>query len=234
MITLRAIALCLVLGACGSGGVNPVISAGLSRINPFAERDDTAPQTVTVSRTQLEAAGQPAIRISLEGEDILTTLVATTSNNGALTYLSRLGQSITLRGTQIVATRGIGTDLLSVASFGPDPISTPRPLALWPGGITRRYELPGPGIQGRLIVATCVFARGSSQTLSVLGREVTGQLMQETCAAPDGTRFENLHLVEADTGQIWRSRQWIGSDIAALDISVVVPATSDSTTLTGR
>ncbi|MEM6464955.1 MAG: YjbF family lipoprotein [Pseudomonadota bacterium] len=230
----RALTLCLLLGACGSGGMNPVVSAGLNRFNPFGNEEAGPPKTVTVSRTQLEAAGQPAIRISLEGEEIVTTLVAATSNNGTLTYLSRLGQSITLRGTQVVATRGIGTDLLSVAAFGSDPVAQPRPLEAWPEGVTRRYEVPGPGVQGRLIVATCLFAQGDQQTLVVLGQQVTGQVVEERCAAPDGSRFDNLHLVEPLTGQIWRSRQWIGPDIAQLDLSVIVPATPLAATLTGR
>ncbi len=222
---LVVVGLALALSACGSGGINPIVKKGLDQINPFKDDPEPSsrPRGSGLSREKLEAQGIPVIRASLIGESGRNTLRAATANSGRVTHISQLGQSVTLQGAQIVATRGLGFDLLSVATQPFDPIAYPRPLLEWPVAVSRRYELPGTGVSGQIAAAVCTFTAGDASSVTILGKQHDGVLITESCATPDGLDFENLHLVEAETGSIWRSIQWIGPSMAQIDIQIVIP-----------
>ena len=89
---------------------------------------------------------------------------ATSENGGYVTYFSSFRQSLTLRGSQVTGTRGLGTDLLSARAARPTRWRRPIPPASWPPGCERVYEFPAYAPQGRIESYNCTFelARSAS------------------------------------------------------------------------
>ena len=141
-----------------------------------------------------------------------------------MTYASSLRQTLTLRGSQVTGTRGLGWDLLSATSSRPDPLVRAIPPAQWPAAVTRSYEFPAAVPQGRIDTYQCRFEFGDALDIVILQQPHRGVQVSETCAGPAGT-FENLHLADVSTGFVWRSLQWTGPKQGLIDIEIVLPYT---------
>jgi Group 4 capsule polysaccharide lipoprotein gfcB, YjbF len=218
----------LTLTACGSGGREPIVQAAIEEVGGFwtVGRDLPAEPARVVTRADIVRSDVAAIQARLEGDPTPTLLYAASSNGGYVTYVSPLRQEITLRGAaQVTATRGLGTDLLSAWSSGPDPLARPIPPGQWPARVRRTYELPAEGPQGLVLSFECAFERGEVTEMTILQVRYTGVQISETCSGPSGL-FENLHFVDAG-GTVWRSLQWTGPKMALIDLQILLPYTGD-------
>jgi hypothetical protein len=220
------VALALMLAACSDEGTNPILTAGLEAVNPFDEDEPEAeaPRGPPVTRAAITRSDVATIRARLVKEEAPTYLLAAANNGGYITYASGLRQTLTLRGSQITASRGLGWDLLSAASSQPDPLVTPIPPGQWPAQVTRRYEFPADAPQGRIETYQCRFERGPARELVILQVQHRGIEFSEYCAGPAGS-FENLHFADAATGFVWRSLQWLGPRQGLIDLEIVEPYT---------
>jgi hypothetical protein len=220
------VALALMLAACSDEGVNPILTAGVEAVNPFDEDEPEAeaPRGPPVTRAAITRSDVATIRARLVNEETPTYLLAAANNGGYITYASGLRQTLTLRGSQITASRGLGWDLLSAASSQPDPLVTPIPPGAWPAQVTRRYEFSADAPQGRIETYQCRFERGAPRDLVILQVQHRGIEFSEYCAGPAGS-FENLHFADAATGFVWRSLQWLGPRQGLIDLEIVEPYT---------
>lgn len=223
---LGAAALALALGACSNEGVNPIVGAAVEEINPLG--DDDAAQAPAAGRPVTRAAVNRAdvamIRARLESDASPTYLQATSRNGPYVTYASSLRQTMTLSTSQITGTRGMGHDLLSAWSSQPDPLSRPIPVSRWPGTVTRTYEFPAPGPQGRVETYTCRFEIGEPREVVILQESHRGVEVSEYCSGESGS-FENLHFADQSSGRVWRSLQWTGPRQGLVDLEIVLPYT---------
>ncbi len=126
-----------------------------------------------------------------------------------MTYIGPVQRSIVLHGGLIVVTHGLGFDMQSPTFETNDPIAFPRPLAQWPSGISRRYQLAGRGPAGKSIVAECQYETMDATTIEIVKRRIDVTRVQETCVY-DTSRFTNTYLVAENSGFIWQSAQWTG------------------------
>ena len=225
---LFAVASCLTLSACGSGGVNPIVKDSLQRLNPFeGSEETTAPATrrQALTRAAVEKSGIAVIRASLLTEESKFLFYGASANKGYVTFATRSLQQITLRGARITGTRGLGADLLASQTNGPDPVVTPVPPQNWPSSITRIYTLPGGSKpQGQKMVFNCSIEQEGPASLVIVGRRHEGVQFSETCHG-DGISFENLYLADRNSGFVWRSIQWIGPELGNVDLEIVEPYT---------
>jgi hypothetical protein len=219
-----AIAGCVLLAACSSEGERSIVQAGLGRVvervqgaGP-AEAPAASPRVLT--REDLEAAGTALVRVRVVDGGRPTLFHATAVNNGVVSFSAPLREIVGLRGTQIVSTRGLGTDLLSAWSSADDPLTRPTPPDSWPAEVTRVYEFPDVGARGRIEQYTCTFEVGAASAITIVARTHEGVEVSETCTGPAGT-FENLHFADIRTGYVWRSLQWTGPQ-GLLDMEVVI------------
>lgn len=213
------------LVACTDEGLNPIVDAAVNEVNPF---DDDAPDAPAeqrrITREAVTRADVATIRARLVAEERPTYLLAASNNGGYITYASALRQTITLVGSQITATRGLGFDLLSATSGASDPLRRPVPVANWPAQVTRSFEFPANAPQGRIDTFTCRFERGEAREIVILEQRHQGIEMTEVCTGPAGS-YENLHFADARTGQVWRSLQWTGPQQGLVDLEIVLPYT---------
>jgi hypothetical protein len=223
--TLGALALATLVG-CGSGGRDPIVAAAIEEFGGFWQREDRLPSEPAqpITRAQIEAQDVAAIFARLEDDPTPTLLYGASANGPYVTFLSPLRQSVTLRGSQVTGTRGLGTDLLSAWSSSPDPLAQPIPPGSWPAGIRRSYELPAIGPQGRILTYDCRFERGPLREMTILQVRHVGVEFAEICAGPAGS-FENLHFADAQSGFVWRTLQWTGPEMELLDVQLVEPYT---------
>ena len=221
----RMAALALLLGACTNQGFNPILVEAVNQVNPWDKPDEAAAaKGQPVTRAAIDRADVATIRARLVSDKSPTYLFAASDNGGYVTYASSLRQTLTLRGSQITATRGLGWDLLSATSSQPDPLTRAIPPGSWPKGVTRRYEFPANSPEGRIETFTCSFEFVGPQEVVILDQRHQGVEVSETCSGPAGS-FENLHLADARTGFVWRSLQWVGERQGLSDLEVVLPYT---------
>jgi Group 4 capsule polysaccharide lipoprotein gfcB, YjbF len=226
MRTLALLALAALCG-CGSGGTDPIVRAAMDEFGGIWGRRGEQPAGAParpITRADITAADVAAIWARLESDPSPTLMYALAQNGPYVTYMSPLRQSITLNSTQITATRGLGTDLLSAWSSRPDPLAQAIPPGSWPASVERGYEFPGDGPLGELHTFRCTFERGGLTEMTILQVRHQGVEISETCTGPSGT-FENLHFADARTGFVWRSLQWVGPSMDLVDLQVLEPYT---------
>jgi hypothetical protein len=223
-----ALAALCALTACGSGGTGPIVGAALEEAMKIWPRDEPDvigdPLQRRLRRVDIETSDTAAIWARLESDPSPTVMYALSDNGGYVTYLSQFRQSVTLLGSKITGTRGLGTDLLSATSSAPDPLVRPVPPGRWPAGLRRTYELPGVGPVGQIVSFDCVFEPVGAREMIILERRYRGVEISETCTGPTGT-FENLHFADAQTGFVWRSLQWVGWQMELVDLQILEPYT---------
>lgn len=222
---VAAALLLALLAGCTDEGVNPIARAGVEQVREriggrAPVSPDAAPAGIT--RADIEATGTAAIRARLLTDERGSLLYAVTENAGVTTYASQLRQQLMLRGNQLAATRGLGSDLLAATSSPNDPLVRPTPPAAWPARVERRFEFSAWAPRGRIETYDCTFAFGDARTIAILTVEHQGVEITETCRGAAG-EFQNLHFADISTGFVWRSIQWSGRDQGLIDIEVIVP-----------
>lgn len=222
----KSLALCVVaaVSACSSGGGTSPIFGAIKGV-VFPDKDEAAPTSrAPLSRERITQSGLAAVRARIEGEDISNVLSATSLNGTYVTYVSAFRQSITMHGSLITATRGLGGDMLSVSNSANDPIVVPTPPENWPAQISRNYRFPGVGPSGTTLAVNCALTRGAQSQITIV--EITYDVITfvEACAG-DGAAFTNTYQADAKSGQIWQTQQWIGDERGYLNIEVLEPFT---------
>ena len=193
------------LTACGSGG-NPIVERAWDEMQGFYQ-EEPAPGGAAarpLTRADVEAADVAAIWGRLGSDSAPTLLYATAENGPYVTYFSSFRQSVTLRGSQVTATRGLGWDLLSAWSSPGDPLAKPTPPASWPASVERTYEFPADGPRGRIETYRCTFERGPAREMVILQVRRTGGRVQRDvhreCGnlreSPSGRCRKRLRLAE--------------------------------------
>lgn len=239
VLAVRAgiLAALLALSACGNEQAESmrVIKQAMGNVWPFGGGDEVAEATAEaaqtpsqITRAQIEAAGTAMIRARLATEASRSIMSAATDNGGYVSYISRFGQTVTMRGSLVTGSRGLGYDLLSLQPGAPDPVAQARPLAQWPASVARIYYFPGDdGPEGDPLQVTCSYAVGEQRKIEIIEIAYTGTQVEESCAGTDvdGTdiAFTNYHFVDSRSGMIWRSMQWLGPQQGFLDIEILEP-----------
>lgn len=226
-LLLAALAATTLLSACSSGGTSPIVTAIKDKVWP--DKEEVSASTAkpsTLSRERIKASGLAAVRANIEGEDIKNVLTATSLNGQYVTYVSAFRQTVTMEGSLVTATRGLGGDLLSVRSEPNDPIARLTRLDNWPSSVVRDYRFPGNGPSGEVVSVSCSFQPGPAATLTIVELTYSVTEVKETCAG-DGQKFVNTHYVDRASGQIWQSQQWVGESRGYINIETLEPYTSE-------
>jgi len=137
LFTLGLVAL---LAACSSTTTDQpsVTKAVWERIKDIRKDEEEAPGgKATPTRAQITEFNVAMIQMNLEGEDIYPVMIPTHRNGPYIIYGNKFRQSITLQESQIMGTRGFGTDLVSASSSDNDPLRVLTPPDQWPEGVSR-------------------------------------------------------------------------------------------------
>ena len=201
---LRPVALCLTLTALLAGCGNDPAQTGLlgqfrqlaaSRLGPSAPPPSAAQIRANITPELRAQLGNPTLMIgTLENPPLASLLIGVQNNGTVTTFSTPDGVTFALERGVLVATRGLGFDLMSA-----DAAQTRAALAAGGGsGAVRVHRYLDGENQTVIRSFVCDIARTAPGAL------------RERCYG-DGLQFDNSYRIGA-RGGIIASRQWIGPD----------------------
>ena len=176
-----------------------------------AEASAVASDPNAMARAGLSQVGGPLMLAVLEDRGAVALLVPYGQNGAVTTWTTAEFQTVSLLGGRVVATRGLGDDLMSrtpLAPFG-TMRSTMRLNTLNAANEAVSLELECRVQTGD----TMPIALASGQTLRATG-------YAEKCTGPEGTVQNDFWMVG---GVMRQTRQWLGPEAGHLTLQVLRP-----------
>ena len=173
----------------------------------------------TPPRAAFDAIDAPVI--SVKRGDLPTVYVkAEARNRDTVTYFDPGRRGLTLRGAAINGTVSFFYDLAALRAQRDDPIVHQTPLADWPERVTRTYQFHNRNQPDSSLTVVCSYGVPASAPIEIVERSYATTRVAETCAN-GALSFRNVYWLIAETGEIWRSRQWIGPRNEPVTIEIV-------------
>lgn len=209
----------LLLAACSGGTDRPTLHAQLFG----AVRDEIAARTAPevqrppLTRASLDTVELAAIEVTLEQSGtqayLFEQLVRRDDAPGRITvWRTEDDVTLALREGVLIATRGLGGDLLSSAV----QVETGRPGPA--GGGAHVMHVAARDNKAVPIRLACDLEDLGATTITIVERAHPVRHLRETCETVDGARVVNDYWVETRGGLVWQSRQWAGPTIGYLRI----------------
>lgn len=161
--------------------------------------------------SQLSMNGASQIYVGVEGRGGGGVMLLSATRNNIQTWISSEDLSISTQNGILVASRGLGGDIL-----GSD-VRESREMILRQGtGLAQRFHTFIDG-ENRAVTRSyiCEIEPDGTQTITLNARQVRTKLVSEKCGNPD-QQFSNTYWLDATTGHIVQSRQWAGAYIGML------------------
>ncbi|WP_316016132.1 YjbF family lipoprotein [Roseobacter sp. HKCCA0434] len=227
----RAILLLACLAALtGCGDLSGPFGEAARTVRAAVEqRRAVAPPPLVLTRAQIAADPAASLRVT-DRLGRAAILQAVAALDGQATFRSGDGVNLAFRGPVVVRSRGLTDD---IAGLGTDPaVPLMEAVALRPGatapGATHRREVrrvtPLSDIETQVFVCSFVHAGPDPQEIVELRFDTVR--IEESCAEigdETAEAFVNTWWIVPETGQVWRSRQWISRAQGYLDIEVLKP-----------
>lgn len=199
-----------VLVSCGNDTESFAVARAAQAIAKAQLPGAQAPAAPKLRRADLKDILSPIQLISIEQRN-QKALVAETAQNGSVSTWSSVDKvTISLRNGVLVATRGLGDDLMAASA---------QPPSLKPAGgaaYTRLYTILNGSDQPVRVSATCSTVSNGGQTIEVVERIYQVTELVETCQAKTVT-FDNQYWIDR-SGNIRKSRQWVSPEVGQIVI----------------
>lgn len=213
--TAFAFAGLLALIGCGSennqrGEVGALTKAAIK--NAVAKRSGS-PAAPQLTRAAIDASPVPLVHARILSRGAEATLAPVAVNGGDETWMSGDPITLTLRGGLLIATRGLGEDMMSASA--PDAATVTRGT-----GQTSRsfFHLDGENHTVRQNFA-CFLSGNGQQQVVVFERTYETRYITETCSG-NNAGFTNEYWVDS-AGNILKSRQWVSPSVGKLELQRV-------------
>lgn len=197
-----ALVLALALSACGTDTDE---TAGARAWLAFAQQglsrgDDAAAPGLT--RAALSRVATPVDLVTIERTGATGLIARIGTNAGVETWSSADDKTLSFRGGVLVATRGLGADLMSA-----DVPALAR-LAAAQGTHGRTHVTLTGDEQPIRATYACVLRPLGTESVVIVERSMALRRVQETCSGREGS-FANDYWFDG-RGILWQSRQWTG------------------------
>lgn len=208
---LSLLLVAMFLGACGSDKADyEGFSVATAAITKLLSGTGTAAAAPSLTRAAIDQGGNPLIRAQVEKGGAVAFLGKIGEGRGVLTWSSVDGISLSLRDGVVIATRGLGTDLMSAA------VPTAAQLAHDAIGQRRHYYLFG-GETEQLRSFDCTLRDAGMERITVVELVYDARHRVESCTGSSGLTFENHYWFD-NRAIIRQSRQWISPDVGFLEL----------------
>lgn len=149
------------------------------------------------------------------------------SHGDRLFWVSRDGLSIATEHGRIVRTSGFPGNLTGGKTTTRDPLALPHAQG-W-GDYSLHRILDFNEDFGFSHPMECTLRELGPEDITILGSTFTALKFAERCKVPTlKWSFENTHWMDAQTGFLWRTRQWISpAHKKPVELEVLRPATED-------
>jgi hypothetical protein len=222
---LRALTLALAmagaLAGCSDSDDNTFKRIGaLAKVSFSGAEKKRAPRP---EKTRAELDQIPFATIALTfGDGPRTFMVPLSDNGGYLNYLDASNRGLVMFGGAVSSTKALGRDVAAVRYQLNDPVAYPAPVADWPGQVDRDYQFARRDGPEYSITLSCVFERLAAETIEIVEINFDVVRISEVCTNAR-RQVTNTYWVEAETGFIWKSRQWLGPHIDQATIEIIRP-----------
>lgn len=198
------------LAGCSGGEDAPSTQLQLLDAARDALRRDDKAQPAQVTRAMLDRFDGALLEATRERTGQRAVLGVAISRRddhpGRVTvWRSRDDVTLALRDGALIATRGLGGDLISASG------------AVAGAGGEKALHIRGLDNKDRRMVLSCTRSDLGAETVEVVERRYATRHVRETCAGPGGSASWD-YWVEPGTGITRRSRQWAGPDIGYLTL----------------
>lgn len=164
----------------------------------------------------VERLDQPLILADLPSQGTAATLLPAGRNGDVVTWQAGGGAQISLDRGVVVATRGLGFDLMSADASA----TVARLHGSASGASYERFASYMDGENETVFAAlVCEMQPRGRQVLPLLSSRYEVLFIEETCALPDAT-MTNYYWRQPD-GTIRKSRQWVGPEIGYIEIELL-------------
>lgn len=207
MRVFSAFAALAILASCGN---DP------DRSDPFrllAAPGETAvaQDPLAMARIGLAEVEGPLMLAVLEARGAVALMVPYGQNGPVRTWVTADRRTVSLVGGRIVATRGLGHDLMARA---PATGFRPGPSQALLSTLNAAHEPVEFALSCRVIA-------GERMPITLAsGESMTAQGYAEKCVGPDGSVQNDFWLSD---GQLRQSRQWLGPDAGYLTLQMLRP-----------
>ena len=152
------------------------------------------PGTMAMLRTALEKAGQPILLVVNKTLNFAGLMAPYGMNGDVRTWATEQYVTLSTRDGIVVATRGIGPDLMSAMAPSLAQIASGQ------GSVQRRYYYLDGADQTRSFAYGCGLTRAGSETIAILGKPYATSRITESCSGPAGSFtneywFDNRHIL---------------------------------------
>lgn len=200
----------LVLAGCSSGTDTPTLYGQIFQAARSEAAARQAPKTPPkiYSRAELDRIEGSFLEVRREDNGQQAYLYAALTRRdgqpGKITVW-RAADPVWLatRNGMLIATRGLGGDILS--GTAPARGDTAGPA----GGANRVFHIRGGENDAIPVAFSCTLADLGAQTIEIVGRRHATRHLREHCAGDDG-QVVNDYWVSPDRRLVWQSRQWAG------------------------
>jgi hypothetical protein len=170
-------------------------------------------ETVVPAAASPPTAGAPAIRVTIDHNRAVATMVLATQRNGYQTWVAADRRTVTLRGDVVSATRGLLIDLLAAETdITAAALKARRETPAYQR--TYRYTDDTRGILS--VTYDCKMSRGDARTVEIDGRVHPIIRMIEHCTGPTGVVRNDFFV--GGNGVVLRSRQYLNPDVGYITI----------------
>lgn len=216
MRTLVLIMALLGVTACGPLAQNQPsvrVLEGLANAGSDFWEEKTDPREV-LTREMIDTAPNDLLLFAPVSEELASVFARTSRSGDLIAWVSDEDVSLTLYDGIVVATRGLGNDLM-----GADVGLVYRSVVSGRGRTVRVHEYLNGEDQIIRSEYACNIAVLRSETIEIFQRKHQTRVISETCTG-DAGGFRNLYWIDA-AGMIWQSRQWVSPRVGAVDIQIL-------------
>lgn len=170
-----------------------------------------------VNRQQLDQLKTSLLAARLTGPGTLATMIPVGQNGPVVTWRSGDQVGLSLENGVLVATRGLGDDLMAA-----DVADT---LAMLRGNrvatdYTRIHTYLDGEYQTRFLAFRCRQEVADQQQIEIIEQTHQTTRIEESCFSPE-QNMANTYWVGAD-GTVWKSRQWISPGVGYIETELLV------------
>lgn len=203
------------LVACSGGSEDLSTQTGIAKSVRETFQRPTPTPDIVLTREVIDQLPTATIEAYLESRDQTAYVVPFSIRSDVVIWAAGDGAQLVMRGGLVTATRGVGRDLASS-----DYAATLSALAQRSGTSNRRLFLRNDeGGQDQLTLR-CETRDLGPATIEVVERAYNTRHVRESCRVGEGN-VENDYWIEAKTGVIRQSRQWLGPALGHLRLRML-------------
>ncbi len=168
-----------------------------------------------VTRAQLDQVETPLMAARLTGPGTFATLIPVGVNGDVVTWRSADEITLSLNQGVIVATRGLGQDLMAA-----DVADTLRMIDSETGNYTRIHTYLDGEYQTQFHAFTCRNETRTADQIEIVEQRHQTLRIEESCFAPE-QHIANTYWVDSG-GTVWKSKQWVSPSLGYMETELLV------------